>query len=135
MGSRLNFISGVEFARLDLDLTDLLLETELTRPVLFTHVISTDPERYDSFSGVVSRPGIQTGVIQMLRGHDRDSESNTIISGHYRYLARVADFTFAQPSTSDIMSDDGDVLQINAVRRSLGDLAYILEVSRVETDS
>ncbi len=131
--ARLNFLTGPEFARLGRDISDLVLESDLTRGVLYTHVTVNDPERYDSFSGIATRPGIQTSVIQMFRGHDRDSESNTIIAGHYRYLARVADFVFADPKTDDLMSDDGDVLQINAVRKSVGDLVYIIEVSRVET--
>ena len=96
---------------------------------------ASQPGNYDSFLGTATRGTFQVGPFKMFRGHDRDSESNKIIVGRYRYMAKKTDFDGwgEEPKPDDIMTDDGVVLQISAVRKSVGELAYLIEASRVES--
>lgn len=102
----------------------------------YSHAHASQPGNYDSFLGTATRATFQVGPFKMFRGHDRDSESNKIIVGRYRYMAKVSDFVDGwgdEPKADDVMSDDGVILQVTAVRKSVGGLAYLIEASKVET--
>ena len=129
------FLSLHDVAMLTGDVTTLFADTNVTRSVTWYYIgDALEDNSNPSFGFSGSFPNDLAGAsssVRMIRGHVRDSVTGEIVTGRYRYLAKVSAL-LAIADTGDLILDSTDYLRVQAVRPDPISQVMVIEASKVK---